>query len=84
MVKAEKITNKEGESWYEMTLVHPITNETVMQGDGFSTLEEVATFASDLASAVFGSYVPMEDVLSQIEVGSERTLQREPPATEEG
>lgn len=62
MVKVKKKDGKEGEAWYEVFLIHPITKATVLESDGFTTLDDVAQFVSDIGSAVTDSFLVPEDI----------------------
>lgn len=67
MITAKKITAKKN-SWFEVQLIHPISNETVLEADGFEALDDVAQFVADLGSAVTGTPMSLEDLKEQIKV----------------
>lgn len=57
-----------GETAYELTLIHPITNEVVLESDGFLDLDDVAQFISDLGSAITESLMIPEDIKEGLKV----------------
>lgn len=61
MITVNKVEGKD-ESWYEVHLIHPLTNEQVLESDGFPTIDDVAQFVSDLGSAITGAYMAPEDI----------------------
>lgn len=61
MTKVRKI-ELNGETSYEVTLIHPITNEVVLESDGFLDLDSVSQFVSDLGSAITGNLLLPEDI----------------------
>lgn len=67
MITVTKVTGKDGKVWYDMQLIHPLSNEKIMEGDGFETTDEIIAFASDLASAVTGAYIAPGDIAITVE-----------------
>jgi hypothetical protein len=67
MITVKKIQGKD-DSWYEVHLIHPLTKVQVMESDGFHTLDEVAQFLSDTASAILDSYLPPGDIKEKMQV----------------
>ena len=70
MIKIE--TDNSGKT-LAMQLIHPVTNNVILEGDGFENKEEVATFAADLYATVMDIIIPIEDVLAKLEKDNEST-----------
>ena len=62
MIEVKKIEGKDNTSWYEVVLIHPLTNEKVLESDGFESLDDVAQFVSDLGSAITNIFIVPEDI----------------------
>jgi len=59
---------KKAKDWYEVTLIHPITKEVVLESDGFLELDDVAQFVADLGSAITDSFLLPEDIKEGLKV----------------
>lgn len=55
-------------SWFELQLIHPLTEEVVLDADGFETLDEVAVFLADIGSAIQSALLEPSDIKEQIRV----------------
>lgn len=62
MIEVKKVEGKDDTSWYEVSLIHPLTNEKVLESDGFESLDDVAQFVSDIGSAVTNTFMVPEDI----------------------
>lgn len=68
MITATKRYGRDNTVWYEATFTHPTTNQEVMQADEFPTIEDVAAFAAEIASAATNSHIVHTDLIESIVV----------------